>query len=139
MNSIPAITEAMARAAVDAMRNAAFSAGQAATFVVSDSHGEAIIMLRMDDAGLPTPTIATNKAFTAARLARPSRAVGARLKESGDIAFYGDARYVGFAGGLPVTQLNKTLGAIGVSGLTEDEDEALARVGVAIIAALLRA
>ncbi len=139
MNSIPIITDAMARAAVDAMRSAAFSAGQAACFVVSDSHGETIILLRMDDAGLPTPTIATNKAFTAARLARPSRAIGARVKESGDIAFYGDPRYVGFAGGLPVTQHNKTLGAIGVSGLTEDEDEALARVGVATIVALLRA
>jgi len=54
-----------------------------------------------------------------------------------DIAYYGNPRFVGFAGGLPVIVDGVTLGAVAVSGLTQDEDEDLARLGIAAITAAL--
>jgi glc operon protein GlcG len=60
--------------------------------------------------------------------------VGARLRQRGtDIAFYGDPRYTGFGGGVPVLLSGVTLGGVGVSGLSDDEDETLASLGAAVI------
>jgi glc operon protein GlcG len=71
--------------------------------------------------------IAIAKAFTAARLRRPSRALGT----SGfDIAYYGNVRYVGFAGGLPILHQGEVVGGIGVSGLSPDKEDALATLGI---------
>jgi glc operon protein GlcG len=50
-----------------------------------------------------------------------------------DAAFYGDPRYVGFGGGLPVRIDGVVAGAVAVSGLSDDEDEALAALGVALL------
>ncbi len=51
-----------------------------------------------------------------------------------DIAYYGDARFVGWGGGLPIYKDGEVVGAIGVSGLSADEDTALAALGVELIA-----
>jgi len=45
-----------------------------------------------------------------------------------DIAYYGDARFVGWGGGLPIWKDNAVIGAVGVSGLSSDEDAELARL-----------
>jgi len=50
-----------------------------------------------------------------------------------DVAYYGDPRYVGFGGGLPVRIDGAVAGAVAVSGLSDDEDEALAAMGVAML------
>jgi glc operon protein GlcG len=87
-------------------------------------------------APLQSITIATNKAFTAARDAKPSREVGIKSRDprSGfDIAYYGDRRYVGWGGGLPVIVDGLTVGSVAVSGLSEDEDEEMASLGVTAI------
>ena len=86
---------------------------------------------RMSSAPCPRTT-----SSTAARLRRPTREVGTQLREQGtDIAFYGDNRYVGFGGGLPIQSEGVVVGGIAVSGLSDAEDEALAAMGAAIIAA----
>ena len=77
-----------------------------------------------------------NKAFTAARLRRPTSVVGANVRhpETGfDIGYYGDPRFVGFGGGLPVLVDGRVLGAVAVSGLSQAEDEELAAIGVEAI------
>ena len=105
-----------------------------AVIAVADAHGELLALARLDGAPLSSIAVATNKAFTAARLRRSTREHGARLRERGvDIAFYGDPRYVGFGGGLPVRVGETVIGAVAVSGLSDDEDEALAALGVAVI------
>jgi glc operon protein GlcG len=89
----------------------------------------------MDGAPLGSIALACNKAYTAARLRRTSREQGTRVAARGlDIAYWGDARYTGFGGGVPVIVDGVTLGAIGVSALSDEEDEALATMGVGIIA-----
>jgi glc operon protein GlcG len=106
---------------------------KAAVIAVSDNHGELIALLRLDGAPLPSITIAANKAWTAAREGKPTYEIGqaARDNKSGfDMAYYGDARYIGWGGGIPVIVEGKAVGAIAVSGLTEQEDMELAGMGL---------
>ena len=112
----------------------------AAVIAVADSHGELIGLLRLDGAPLPSILIATNKAWTAARERRPTRDIGqsARDPQTGfDIAFFGDSRYIGWGGGLPVVVNGEIVGSVAVSGLPELEDMEVAQFGVkAILAAI---
>ncbi len=136
MHQVPVIGHAEAAAAVAAIRAELERQGRTAVLAVADAHGETIALLRLDGAPLSSIGVASNKAFTAARLRRSTREQGARLRERGvDIAFYGDRRYVGFGGGLPVKLGDTVIGAVAVSGLSDDEDEALAAMGVAVIVA----
>ena len=80
--------------------------------------------------------VATNKAWTAARERKPTRELGqaARDPQDGfDMAYYGDPRYVGWGGGLPVIVDGAVVGSVAVSGLPEQEDMELAQIGVAAI------
>ena len=80
--------------------------------------------------GCPLPSInnAVHKAFTAAREGKESGEVGqASRKEDFAITNFGDLRYTGWGGGVPVTYEGQVIGAIGISGLPEADDVALAR------------
>ncbi len=130
------LTLAQAQAAVEAVTVAAAERGKAVVVAVSDRHGELLAFSRMASGLLASITIAQNKAYTAARLNRPTRILGERYSAGGAFVFFGDARLTGFAGGLPVVLGGVICGAIGVSGLSEDEDEELARLGLAALAAV---
>jgi glc operon protein GlcG len=109
---------------------------KAAVIAVADSHGELISLLRMDGAPLPSIVIATNKAWTAARERRPTRDIGqsARDPHNGfDMAFFGDPRYIGWGGGLPVIVNGECVGSVAVSGLPELEDIEVAQAGIKVI------
>lgn len=132
------LSDADARVALDAMRAALAERGKTAVLAVADDHGEPIALLRLDGAPLSSVAVATNKAFSAARLRRPSGETGRRVRhpETGfDIAYYGDPRYVGWGGGLPVLIDGAVAGAVAVSGLTDAEDEEIAAIGIAAILA----
>jgi len=134
MESTPGHDEVLA--AIDAIRAELVRRGRAAVIAVADAHGELIALLRLDGAPLSSIAIAANKAFTAARLRRTTREVGAQLRERGtDIAFYGDPRYLGFGGGVPIKVGGAVIGGIAVSGLSDADDEALAEMGASLIAA----
>jgi len=95
------IGHAEALRAVDTIRAELARREKTGVIAVADAHGELIALARLDGAPLSSIAVATNKAFTAARLRRSTREHGARIRERGvDIAFYGDPRYVGFGGGL---------------------------------------
>lgn len=136
------IDDGDARIAIAAIHEELVRRGKRAVIAVADAHGELIGLLRMTGAALSSIDVATNKAFTAARLRRPSRTIGRNVRDAAkgfDISYYGDPRYVGWAGGLPVVVDEIVVGAIGVSGLSEDEDEELAALGIAAIHAADRA
>jgi glc operon protein GlcG len=110
--------------------------GKAAVIAVADDHGELIGLLRIDGAPLPSIVIATNKAWTAARERKPSVELGraSRDPQKGfDMAYYGDSRYIGWGGGVPVVVAGAVVGSIAVSGLAEEEDMELAARGVAAV------
>ena len=48
--------------------------------------------------------------------------------------YYGDPKYVGWGGGIPVWKNGEAIGAVAVSGLSSSEDIALATLGVELIA-----
>jgi glc operon protein GlcG len=106
---------------------------KAAVVAVADPHGELIAFARMDGAPISSIRIASNKAWTAARERKPTKDIGEKVRhpEKGhDIAYYGDPRFVGWGGGLPVVKDGQVVGAIAVSGLSSTEDIALATLGV---------
>ncbi len=141
MQTITTLGDEDARVAVDAIRHELLRRGKTAVIAVVDAHGETLALLRMNGAALSSVGVATNKAFTAARLRRPTRTIGsnARHPETGfDISYYGDSRYVGWPGGLPVLAGGAVAGAVAVSGLSSDEDEELAALGIAAIEAAAR-
>ncbi len=119
-------------AAVDAIRTELANRERTAVVAVVDAHGELLALLRLDGAALSSVQVAINKAFTAARLRRPTRVLGEQLRSRGtDIAFYGDARYCAFGGGVPIETGGVVVGGIGVSGLSDEDDDALAAIGAA--------
>jgi glc operon protein GlcG len=121
-----------ARLAIDAMKAELGRRGKAAVLVVADGHGELIALLRLDGAPLSSIQIATNKAYTAARERAPSREVGARSRDPQKgfpMTNFGDLRFVGWGGGLPVSVDGQVVGAVAVSGLPETDDEEIAEIG----------
>ena len=138
MRTTPTIDYSDARRAVDLIVEKASQMQKAVAVAVADPHGELIAFARMDGAPLPSITIAMNKAFTAARARKPSQEVGEKVRhpEKGyDIAYYGDPRFVGWGGGIPVWRNGEVAGAVAVSGLSAEEDVSLAKMGVDLITA----
>jgi glc operon protein GlcG len=121
---------------VDLIVQRALEQQKAAVVAVSDEHGELIAFARMDGAPLSSIRVAANKAWTAARERKPTKEIGDKIRhpEKGfDIAFYGDRKFVGWGGGIPIWRDGQVIGAIGVSGLSSVEDIALATLGLELI------
>jgi glc operon protein GlcG len=115
-----------------AAEGAAAAAGAAVAVV--DEYGELIAFLRTDGCKLPSINIAINKAFTAAREGVETRAIGdASRHENFPMTNFGDLRYTAWGGGVPIKHQGKVIGAVGVSGLPEEEDMKLARMGASLI------
>jgi glc operon protein GlcG len=131
------IDYAEARLALDAIHAEVLRRGKAAVIAVCDAHGELIAFARMDGAPLSSLTIAMNKAYSAARERKPSKEIGnaARHPEKGfDIGYFGDPKFTGWGGGVPVWKDGRVVGALAVSGLPQVEDMELAEMGAAVIA-----
>ncbi len=105
-----------------------------AAVAVVDAHGELLAFLRTDGCRLPSINIAINKAFSAAREQKQSRTIGqASRTENFPMTNFGDLRYTGWGGGVPIIYKGQVVGAVGVSSLPEEEDMALAQMGAALI------
>ena len=121
-----------AKHAIDLIIDRAQQLQKSVAVAIADSHGELIAFARMDAVPLPSIVIAMNKAWTAARTGKPTQEIGERVKhpEKGhDISYYGDSRFVGWGGGVPVLRNGQVVGAVAVSGLSSAEDAALAALG----------
>ena len=99
-----------------------------AAVAVVDAHGELVALLRTDGCPFPSIKIAIQKAFTAARDRQESRALGDKARdEDFPLTNFGEVGYVGWGGGVPLVADGQIMGAIGISGLPEEEDMKLAR------------
>jgi glc operon protein GlcG len=139
MRTLKTIDHSEARRAVDLIVERASQMQKAAAIAVADAHGDLISFARMDGAPVSSIRIAMNKAWTAARERKPTREIGDKVKhpdKGHDIAYYGDPNYVGWGGGIPVWKNGEVVGAVAVSGLSSDEDAALATLGAELIAGL---
>jgi glc operon protein GlcG len=136
MKSIVTIDYAEATRAVELIVKQATQMKKAIVVAVADCRGELIAFARMDSAPVSSIVIAMNKAWTAARVGKPTKEIGERVRhpEKGhDISYYGDPRFVGWGGGIPVMQNGEVVGAVAVSGLSSTEDAALAQLGTEAI------
>ena len=137
MKTIPTIEYDEARRAIDLILEKALQMQKAVVVAVADSRGELIAFARMDGAPAASIVIAMNKAWTAARAGKPTAEVGEKVRhpERGhDISYYGDPKFVGWGGGIPIWSNHEVAGAVAVSGLSSLEDASLATLGADFIA-----
>ena len=119
---------ARARAIVDdVLQNAT---GPVSVFV-ADVHGELGAAATMDGAAPDTRLNAHRKAYTAARSdARSTRELAEKVKDDPVERASFDPFFTFFLGGVAVFDGAARVGAVGVSGLPGEEDEALALAAI---------
>ena len=98
---------------------------------VADDHGELVAAATMDGAAHDTRLNAQRKAYTAARSDVPSTGdLAAKVRDDpAELASF-DPFFSFFRGGLAAFEDGLRVGAVGVSGLPGDLDEALARQAI---------
>lgn len=136
MKTVSTIDYSEAKRVTDHIVETASQMQKAVVVAVADFRGDLICFARMDGASVASIPIAMNKAWTAARAGKPTQEIGEKVRhpERGhDIAYFGDPKFVGWGGGIPVWHQGDVVGAVAVSGLSSIEDAALATQGVALI------
>jgi uncharacterized protein GlcG (DUF336 family) len=106
------------------------------SIAVVDAGGNLVAHIRMDGAWIGSVDISINKAFTSRAFDISTKAL-ADSAQPGD-QFYGiqesnHGRVVVFAGGIPLERDGQILGAVGVSGGTGDQDQAVAEAAAAAL------
>lgn len=137
MRTLLSIDYSEAKRIIDLIVKKASQMKKTASVAVADSHGDVICFARMDGAPVSSIQIAMNKAWTAARERKPTKEIGEKVRhpEKGhDITYYGDPKYVGWGGGIPIWKDGSVIGAVAVSGLSSAEDIELAGLGVGLLA-----
>jgi glc operon protein GlcG len=95
---------------------------------IADTHGELVAAATMDGAAPDTRLNAQRKAYTAARSdARSTRELAEKVREDAVERESFDPFFTFFLGGLAAFEGETRVGAVGVSGLPGEVDEALAR------------
>src|ERR1700754_5138798 len=99
----------------------------ALAFAVVDDGGHLVALHRMDGAPWIAPEVALGKAWTAAAYRAPSAAQGEKMKElhafSSAISAATHGRFTPQIGGLPITDGETVIGAMGASGGAGQQDE----------------
>ncbi len=95
---------------------------------VADGHGELVAAATMDGAAPDTRLNAQRKAYTAARSdATSTRDLAAKVRSDPvELASF-DPFFTFFQGGVAAFDGDRRVGAVGVSGLPGEQDDALAR------------
>jgi len=127
-------TEA-ALAAVKAAVGKGAEIGCAVNAAVVDVGGNLVAFLRANGAFLHSIGIAQDKAYSAVSFGLPTATLYDLIKDNPALrdGIMQRDRFVAFAGGFPIVVDGKIVGAIGVSGASEDQDCACAQAGLAAI------
>ena len=123
-----------ARDVIAAAERRAQEIGQPMNIAVVDEGGNLVAHVRMDGAWIGSIDISINKAFTARAFDIATRDL-AQYSQSGG-QFFGihasnHGRVMIFAGGVPLRQAGRVVGAIGVSGGSGEQDHSVAEGGAA--------
>jgi glc operon protein GlcG len=98
---------------------------------VADEHGELVAAATMDGADHDTRLNAQRKAYTAARAGATSTAALAEMVRDDPVERASfDPFFTFFKGGVAVFEGDARIGAVGVSGLPGEQDDALARAAI---------
>jgi len=104
---------------------------------IVDDGGHLIYLQRLDDTQYASVEVATRKAQTAIGFKRPTKAVEDAVA-AGRTGML-NLPLIPLEGGLPLTADGKIIGAIGVSGVTSQQDGVVAQAGAEALAKLLQA
>ena len=97
---------------------------------IVDTHGSLVYFERIEDTQTASMKIAIMKARAAATYRRPTRAFLDAINKGGP-AIMTLPGVVASPGGVPIFVGGKVIGAVGVSGVTGDQDEQCAKAGIA--------
>lgn len=132
-----------ARRIVDAMLQAAEERGLRFSAAVVDAGGDLIHLARMDGASALNARMSYNKAYTATKWQRDTKAIKERLFDMSlghdrrEIAWFCDPLYTPVWGGIVLRSDDGTmLGAIGESGGTPEQDEEIGQLGAGVFRGL---
>lgn len=134
---MPALTLAQANAIVQASLEASHQAGyKPMAVVVLDEAGHLKTAQREDGASMFRIDVATGKAWAAVGMGASSRALAQRAKDNPNffvtLAATAQGRFLPQTGAVLIKDAQgQLLGAVGASGGTGDEDEAICIAGVA--------
>src|SRR5436190_4101920 len=122
------IDEAGAEAVLEAAERRAREHRHRVVIAVVERSGELVALRRTPGAQIASSRVAVDKARTAAIFVRPSRELEQQVSSGrlGALALHG-ARAL--TGGIPLKVDDEVVGAIGTSGETPDEDEAISIAG----------
>ena len=128
------LTMDKAQLAIEAAIDKAKKIGQPMNIAIVDAGANLVAFMRMDGAWLGSIDIAINKAFTAKAFDISTLELG-RNSQPGD-QFFGihvsnHGRVMIFAGGMPIKLNGQIAGAVGVSGGSGEQDQAVAEAAVA--------
>ena len=128
------MTMEKARRIIEAGIAKAKQIGQPMNIAVVDAGANLTAFVRMDGAWLGSIDIATNKAFTARAFDISTQELG-RNSQPGN-QFYGihvsnHTRVMIFAGGVPIKANGQVVGAVGISGGSGEQDQAVAEAAAA--------
>jgi uncharacterized protein GlcG (DUF336 family)/sugar lactone lactonase YvrE len=124
------IDEAGADAVLAAAEARARADGSRVSIAVVDWSGEVVAQRRTPGTQVASSRVAVDKARTAAIFVRPSREIEQQVTDGrlGALALHGAHALIG---GIPLKVDGAVAGAVGASGETTDEDEAIALAGAA--------
>jgi glc operon protein GlcG len=132
MRMKPCLTADDARRILVAARAEAEKNGWNVTIAVVDDGGVLVALERMDGAFPHSAEIATRKAWTAAMVRLPTKAMEDMVKDRPAlVSFPGQLRV---QGGLPIRHDGECVGAVGVSGVASHQDEQVAAAGIKALA-----
>jgi uncharacterized protein GlcG (DUF336 family) len=107
----------------------------AITVAVVDRAGRVRVFISSDNPSPHNFELARRKAYTARTFGRPSLEWAERTKEGSDLVGQRQlADVIPLGGGVPIKVGNETIGGVGVSGSSQQGDEACAKAGVAKVA-----
>jgi uncharacterized protein GlcG (DUF336 family) len=122
-----------ARRMMDAAREKAAEIGKPVSVAIVDAGGMLMALERMRDAPSATVVVAEGKAVASAVMGRDSVRLEAMAESLptiiNSLIMRYEGRFVPAQGGVVVREAGSIIGAIGVSGATSEEDEAIARAG----------
>jgi uncharacterized protein GlcG (DUF336 family) len=101
---------------------------------IVDAGNSLTAFARQDGAWLGSIDVAHNKAYTARAFDMPTQDLYPETQPGGSlygIAASNDGRLITFAGGIPISDGDEIVGAIGVSGGAVEQDQQVAAAGVA--------
>ncbi len=132
---MPRLTLAQANHIIQTALSAARQRGhRPMAVVVLDDAGQVRAVQREDGASEFRVAIATGKAWAAVSMGAPSRTLGERARENP--TFYGalpataQGMFLAQTGAVLIKSAGAIIGAVGASGGTGDEDEAICMAGV---------